>query len=117
MEHRVEILERNVERLSAKCEKVTERIAVAENSLKAVHDRLDSMSGQTEIIIKISTVVDHIGKQLDSALFKMEEYDKKIEELEKQPGQVALKYWHLIASSLVGGAVGFFLRVLSNGGI
>ncbi|MBN2796241.1 MAG: hypothetical protein JXR88_12595 [Clostridia bacterium] len=96
---------------------VRDRIIIAEQSSKSAHRRLDSQEEQTKAIIKMSTSIEYMAKQVESMLELLKEHDGRLDKLEKAPGDHVLGYWKLFIGALITGSAGIFIGLIMNGGL
>lgn len=94
-----------------------ERMVVVEQSTKSAHHRLDSMKEQTNAIIRMSTSVEYMAKQVEDMLGILKEHDGRLDKLEKSPGDTMIAYWKLFIGALVTGGAGVLIGLIMKGGI
>lgn len=99
--------------ITAELGDVRERVAIAEQSTKSAHHRLDSMEEQTKAVIRLAVSVENMSSKMEDMIAIHKDHDGRISDLEKQPGDVALKRNHWIAITLGSGAIGMLFTVLS----
>lgn len=94
---------------------VRERVTINEQSTKSAHHRLDSQEEQTRAIVKMSTSIEYMAKQVESMLELLKEHDGRLDELERAPGQNVLGYWKLFLGALITGGAGILIGILTQG--
>jgi hypothetical protein len=121
--YRFETLEKNIKDLQHNENTIIqsqyetkERVTKVEEASKAAHHRLDNMEEQTKAIIKMSTSIEYMAKQVEETLILYKEHDGRLDKLEKAPGDALIGYWKLFVGALVTGSAGVLLGLLMKGG-
>ncbi|BEP28826.1 hypothetical protein [Helicovermis profundi] len=96
---------------------IKERIIITEESTKSAHRKLNSQEEQTKTIIKMSTSIEYIAKQIEDALGAIKVHDGKFVTLEKAPGDNILGYWKLFIGGLIAGGTGLLIGLIMKGGM
>jgi uncharacterized protein (DUF3084 family) len=93
-----------------------ERITRIEQSNKSAHHRLDNMEDQTKAIVKMSSSIEYMAKQVEEMLILYKEHDGRLDKLEQAPGTALIGYWKLFTGALVTGSAGVLIGLLLKGG-
>ncbi len=72
------------------------------------HDRKKDHDLLIQMGVDLKTIIREIKEIKDT----IRHQDKRIDELERKDGQVAIKYWQVVMTSLLTGAAGYFLATL-----
>ncbi len=83
---------------------IKERIVAVEQAAKSAHHRLDAMEEQTKAVIRLAMSVENMSEKVEKVLNLYEEHDTRLLNLEKLPGDSALKTWHWLMVT-VGSAI------------
>lgn len=103
---------KNIDKIDCKVDNLVERTTVIEQSSKSAHHRLDAMERHTEAVFKLSMSVENMASKIESFIEMQKDHDRRLDILERQPGQLALSRWHLIIGGIITGAVGFLISTL-----
>lgn len=95
---------------------IRERITIVEQSSKSAHHRLDSQDEQTKAIIKMSSSVEYMARQVEDMVGILKEHDGRLDRLEKAPGDTMISYWKLFIGALVTGGAGIIVGLVMKGG-
>lgn len=93
-----------------------ERIVEVEQSTRSAHHRLNSQEEQTKAIIKMSSSVEYMARQVEDMVGILKEHDGRLDELEKAPGDTMISYWKLFIGALVTGGAGIIVGLVAKGG-
>lgn len=94
-----------------------DRIIIVEQSSKSAHLRLNSQEEQTKAIIKMSSSIEYMAKQVESMLELLKEHDDRLDRLEKAPGDHLLSYFKLFIGALVTGTAGVLIGFIMKKGL
>ena len=89
-----------------------EKVAVIDQSCRSAHHRVDSIHEQTQAIVKMSSSVEYMAKQVEETLKILKEHDGRINRLEHAPGEQVLSYWKIFIGALVAGGAGVVVGIL-----
>ncbi len=93
---------------------IKQRITIVEQSTKSAHHRLDSQEEQTKAIIKMSTSIEYMARQVEDMLVLLKEHDGRLDKLERAPGDSLINYWKLFIGALVTGGAGVLIGLIKN---
>lgn len=93
-----------------------ERTIEAEQSTRSAHHRLNSQEEQTKAIIKMSSSVEYMARQVEDMVGILKEHDGRLDKLEKAPGDTMISYWKLFIGALVTGGAGIIVGLVMKGG-
>lgn len=97
---------------------IKERIVAIEQSTRSAHHRIDGIEGNTEAIIRMSVSIENMTEEIKRLIPILDDHDKRIDDIERGPGDSAVKWWQLIAATFVTGLLGllFGLALKKLGG-
>lgn len=84
-----------------------------EASTKSAHKRLDDKEQEIKIISKLAYSVQTIAEEMKEMKGEIKEHGKRLLDIEKQPGETAIKYWHVFVVSLITGLGGMIISYLA----
>ena len=116
IEVRVSALEGEVKDIKSTCKDINDRLIRMEESLKSSKDKIVNLENNTRAIMEMSTNVRILTDKVSDMLAKIDKQDDRLENLEDKPGNVAIKGWVLIATTLITTAVGAIVGILMKGG-
>lgn len=110
-EQQKELLE-NDRRLAESLSDIKERVVKNLEYGKSAHRRLDSQEEQTKAIVKMSTSIEYMARQVEDMLVLLKEHDGRLDKLERAPGDSILNYWKLFVGALITGGTGVIVGAL-----
>ncbi len=119
VEKQVDELKKSVDDITKTQLKHGERLASVEQSAKSAHKSLSELKKQTETIINIAGDIRVIMEKVKELVEKITEHDdmldvchNKILEIEKKPGEIALKNWQIFVGACIAGVAGYLIKHL-----
>lgn len=107
----------NQKELAKSVSELREKTTAIDQSVKSAHHRLDSQEEQTKAIVKMSTSIEYMAKQVEDTLVLLKEHDGRLNKLERAPGDNVLSYWKLLIGASITSIVGLLIGLAMNGGI
>lgn len=90
---------------------IIKQLTVVQESTKSAHHRIDSQEEQTRAIYELAFEVKGFGEKQSEILKLLTNHDGRIELIEKNPGQTALKAWQWFIVAVAGGFIGMFFAI------
>lgn len=112
---KVNLIERDLTDLRVAVNSNTNKIEMLYNMFNGIEKKLDNISKNTNSILKITYENREINSKIDELVDKIGEHEKRIIELEKKPGKVAVNAWAFIISIVVSGIIGAFINNILKG--
>ena len=109
-------IKKSVQNLQESTGKDRERIIIVEQSTKSAHHRLDSQEEQTKAIIKMSTSIEYMAKQVEDMVNILKEHDGRLDKLERAPGDTMIGYWKIFYGALIAGLAGILITIIVTKG-
>lgn len=110
-------IKKSIKNLEDIINKGRERIVIVEQSTKSAHHRLDSQEEQTKAIIKMSSSIEYMAKQVEDMVNILKEHDGRLDKLERAPGDTMIAYWKLFVGAIITGGVGIIIGFIMKGGM
>ena len=117
IEIRVSALEEEVKSIKESCKDINDRLIRMEENLKTNKDKIVDLEKNTQAIVEMSTNVRILTDKVSNMIEKLEKQEKRIEGIEDKPGQIAIKGWVFVATSLGTAIMGIITGFFMNGGI
>lgn len=114
IERRVTLLENEVKDVKATCKDINDRLIRMEETLK--NNKYNTVDFRTynQAIMEMSSSVKLLTDKVGEVLIKLDHQDIRINELEKAPGNKAVKGWAVVTSTaitaVVSAIIGFILK-------
>lgn len=120
-EHRIGVLEKQVEKLDDTVKDNSDRCLVLEKNTEQINEKLNGLSKHTDAIVGMSYEVKNLADKVGDAIELIEKQDERIDEqdikincLQDRPGKAAIKMWVFVASaigaSILGVVIGYFIK-------
>lgn len=120
-EHRLGVLEKQVEKMDGTIKDNSDRCLVLEKSTEQINEKLNGLTKHTDAIVGMSYEVKNLADKVCNAIELIEKQDEKIEAqdskincLQDRPGKAAIKMWMFVASavgtSILGVVIGYFIK-------
>lgn len=82
--------------------------------IKLIEKEISEIKKDRELIIEMRSDIKRILEKLADMEESGKDRDCRIEKLEKEKGLNAIKYWQIVITSLLTGAVGYFIAQILN---
>ena len=119
IELRLSSLEKQVDNIDNSLKDKSDRLLTLENTQKVILEKLDNVSKHTEAIVGMSYEVINLASKVGEVVeliekqeIKIDKQNKRIDEIEKKPGKVALSTITFIISTIVSTGIGALIGML-----
>ncbi len=121
---RVSVLESELKEMRKTQNDMNDRLIRIEENFKANKDKIEVFGEYAKVIVDMSTNVKLLTERVEDVLNKFNRQEKKIElqnkrieELEKLPGRVAIKGWAAIVVPFLTAIGGLIAGAIIKGGV
>ena len=114
--HRLGIVENKVNSMDVGLVNLTERVTLAEKEQESINKEIDSIAKHTEAITDMSYEVRNLAKTVGDAIVilkkqedKIKKQDIKISAIENKPGQLAVRGWIFVLTTIGTAVMGIII--------
>lgn len=80
--------------------------------MKSLEDQASVAQESMRTLDRMEVTLEHMRRQLGDIDNRVKEIDRRLDILERMPGESAVAYWKVVITSLITGGLGFLLAQL-----